>query len=218
MRRMFLAIRRVAFALCLVGASVAYGGNSCEAEKTRVQPDAQRHFVVFAGRTQVFYERSGPTFVMLMRTGRDETEIGAFGIHAGAGGQPVFGAVPASEYQQFLRDSDSSRGVMLRVEVNAAQYQRVLDILSNWDRRVRESALLYPDVAMDNILLVKQASEELNRCEPTLVPYRLDWGLEDEISEHNIALRIPFEYFRALKQLNAARHVPDSAMPAALLE
>jgi hypothetical protein len=218
MRHVLLAIRRVAYALCVIGASAGYAGNVCDAEKAGVQAGTERHFVVFAGRTQVFFERSGPTFVMLMRAGADEAEIGAFGIHADAGGKPVFGAVPASEYARFLRDGAAASGVMLRVEVSEPQYQRVLGILRNWDRRVRERALLYPDVAMDNILLVKQASEELNRCEATLVPYRLDWGLEDEVSEHNIALRIPFEYFRTLKQLNASRHVPDSAMPAALLE
>jgi hypothetical protein len=208
---------RLALLLCLAGASGGYAGNSCDAERAGVQSGTQRHFVVFAGRTDVFYERSGPTFVMLMRTDRDTAEIGAFGIHADDGGDPAFGAVPEREYARFLRDTADS-GVMLRVEVSAGQYQRVLDILRTWERRVRERALLYPDVAFDNILLVKQATEELNRCEPALVPYRLDWGLEDDISERNIALRIPFEYFRALKRLNADRHVPDSAMPAGLLE
>jgi hypothetical protein len=62
---------------------------------------------------------------------------------------------------------------------------------------------------MDNILLVKQATEELNRCSETLVPYELDWGLEDDISEHNLASRIPYEYFRELARRNAARHVAE---------
>jgi hypothetical protein len=218
MKQLLPAIGRIALLLCVFGASALQAGNSCDFDKALAPPGADRHFVVFAGRTQVFFERSGPAFVMLMRTDREDVEIGAFGIHAGDGGMPVFGAVPAKEYGRFLRDADAHSGVMLRVEVNAAQYQRVLGILRGWERRVRERALLYPDIAMDNILLVKQATEELNRCETTLVPYRLDWGLEDDVSEHNTALRIPFEYFRALKQLNVARHVPDSAMPAALLE
>jgi hypothetical protein len=40
------------------------------------------------------------------------------------------------------------------------------------------------------------------------VAYELDWGLQDDISEHNVASRIPYEYFRELARLNAARHVP----------
>ena len=110
----------------------------------------------------------------------DGAEIGAFGIHADARGQPAFGAVPPKEYESFLREADAGGRVMFRVEVSAAQYARVLGVLRNWERRVRERALLYPDVALDNILLVKQASEELNRCEHMLVPYALDWGLEDD--------------------------------------
>jgi hypothetical protein len=70
--------------------------------------------------------------------------------------------------------------------------------------------LLYPDIAMDNILVVKQATEELNRCSHTLAAYELDWGLQDDISEHNAPSRIPYEYFRELARLNAARHVPDA--------
>jgi hypothetical protein len=211
-------MRRFAWLLCLICASGAFAGSACEPAKELAQSRGERHFVVFAGRPEVFFEHSGPAFVMLMQTGRDAAEIGAFGIHADGRGQPAFGPVPASEYERFLRDDAAASEVMLRVEVTAAQYQRVLGILRNWDRRVREHALLYPDVAMDNILLVKQATEELNRCESMLVPYRLDWGLDDDISEHNTALRIPLEYFRALRQLNASRHVPDSAMPAGLLD
>ena len=62
---------------------------------------------------------------------------------------------------------------------------------------------------MDNILLVKQATEELNRCRETIVGYELDWGLQDDISEHNVASRIPYEYFRA-GAARAARHVPEA--------
>ena len=217
MRHIFI-ILRLLIASCLLAASGARGGNDCDVERIASPSGAERHFVVFAGRTGVFYERSGPTFVMLMRVDRDAADLGAFGIHADVRGQPAFGAVPADEYQQFLSDAALKSGVMLRLEVNAAQYERVLAVLRNWERRVRERALLYPDVALDNILLVKQATEELNRCTPALVPYQLDWGLQDDISEHNVALRIPFEYFRELKRLNAVRHVPDAAMPAALLE
>jgi hypothetical protein len=73
--------------------------------------------------------------------------------------------------------------------------------------------LLYPEIALDNILLVKQATEELNRCKDTIAGYELDWGLEDDISEHNAAARIPYEYFRELARLNATLHVPDPQQP-----
>lgn len=205
----------LAFALLL--GTQAFAGDVCEREARWKANGTQRHFIVLAGRTDVFYERSGPTFVMLLKSGAGEAEVGAFGIHAEAG-QPAFGAVPAEEYEQFLGEPgyDASR-VMLRVEITAPQYERVLRVVRTWDRRVREHALLYPDIALDNVLLVKQATEELNRCGEVLTPYHLDWGLADDVSENNGALRIPLEYFRELKRRNAGRHVPDTDMPLVLL-
>jgi len=216
--KMFL--RSLALLTCL-HTSALLGAESCEAEANWKASDAEQHFVVLAGRTGVFYERSGPTFVMLIRAVGDEVDFGAFGIHADVNGHPAFGAVPASEYEAFLsepaaRNQEKSSAVMLRLEVSGPQYERVLRVLRTWERRVAERALLYPDFALDNILLVRQATEELNRCRQALVPYELDWGLDDAISEHHIALRIPFEYFKELKLRNVARHVQDAAMPAQL--
>ncbi len=191
--------------------------NVCEQEtRTDNQRDrsvVQQYYMILAGQTDVFYDRSGPTFVMLMRTAADETDVGAFGIYAGERKQPVFGPVPSSFYERFVSESRKSRrpsDVLLRLAISKPQYDRALQVLQSWDRRVRENALLYPEIAMDNILLVKQATEELNRCSQVLVPYELDWRLEDGISEHNVASRIPYEYFRELARLNAARHVPQA--------
>ncbi len=216
--KMFL--RALALLTCLHAPAV-FGAESCEAEANWKASDAERHFVVLAGRSGVFHENSGPTFVMLIRRAGDEVDLGAFGIHADADGHPAFGAVPASEYEAFLDEPAAggqakSSAVMLRLEVSGPQYERVLRVMRTWERRVVERALLYPDFALDNILLVKQTTDELNRCRQTLVPYELDWGLEDAISEHSVALRIPFEYFKELKTRNAERHVADADMPAQL--
>lgn len=216
MKRSMDFLRGLALLLLVLAPPFA-AADVCEEESRWTPSDSQRHFMVLAGRTDVFYERSGPTFVMLVKSDSDESEVGAFGIYATSDKQPVFGAVPAHEYERFLHESGKDSEVMLRVEISGPIYERTVKILQSWDRRVRERALLYPDIALDNILLVKQATEELNRCSKTLTSYELDWGLEDEISERNVALRIPFEYFKELKRLNSARHVPDSAMPAALL-
>ena len=182
--------------------------NACEQELRSTRSDTQQYYMILAGQTDVFYDRSGPTFVMLQRTAADETDVGAFGIYAGERKQPVFGPVPARVYERFMGESRKPADVLLRLAISKPQYDRALAVLQSWDRRVREKALLYPDVAMDNILLVKQATEELNRCRETIVRYELDWGLQDDISEHNVASRIPYEYFRELARLNAAQHVP----------
>lgn len=226
MRRTILHLFAVASLLLAGSPGSLLAASSCAEEAKRVGTDSTRHFMVLAARNGVFYERSGPAFVLLIRAGADDYDIGALGIHAGDSNQPVFGPVPASSYGPFMREtgmretgeaSAKASDVMLRLEINAAQYERALQVLRSWERRVQERALLYPEIAMDNILLVKQATEELNRCTRTIAAYDLDWGLEDDISEHNAPLRIPYEYFKELKRLNGASHVPDAAMPAELL-
>jgi hypothetical protein len=188
----------------------------CEAESNWV-PTQARHFVVLAGRSDVFYDRTGPAFVMLIKTSPGELDIGAMGVSPDAEGHASFGAVPASYYETFLRERKGVSEAMLRLQVSAPIYERVLGVLRTWERRVRENALLYPDIALSNILLVKQATEELNRCGATITPYSLDWGLDDTISENNLARRVPFEYFKVLRVLNQNKHVDDAAMPAGLL-
>ena len=197
MRRCNLLVLLLANAPALLLAA-----NVCEQETQPATRTDTQYYMILAGQTDVFHDRSGPAFVMLRRTAADETDVGAFGIYAGERKQPVFGPVPATVYE--------ASPVLLRLAISEPQYQRVLKVLRSWERRVRENALLYPEIALDNILLVKQATEELNRCSRTLVPYELDWGLEDDISERNLASRIPYEYFRELARLNASRHVPDT--------
>jgi hypothetical protein len=221
MRRTILHLFALASLLVASSPGWLLAAGSCEDEVKQVGADTARHFMILAASNDVFYERSGPAFVVLLRAGANDYDIGALGIYAGDGKQPVFGPVPARSYEEFLREngrsSTKTSDVMLRLEINASQYERALQVLRSWERRVLEKALLYPEIALDNILLVKQATEELNRCTRTIAAYDLDWGLKDDISEHHAPLRIPYEYFKELARLNGARHVPDSAMPTALL-
>ena len=197
-------------ALVLANApTLLYAANVCEQEQRWSRTDTQQYYMILAGQTDVFYDRSGPTYVMLQRTAADETDVGAFGTYAGTRQQPVFGPVPADVYGQFVSGKRKPADVLLRLAISKPQYDRALQVLQSWERRVRENALLYPEIALDNILVVKQATEELNRCSDTIAGYELDWGLDDGISERNVASRIPYEYFRELARLNAALHVPD---------
>jgi hypothetical protein len=206
----------VAIASCVP--LVCFAADGCE-DEAAAQAGADRHFAVLAGTGDVFYDGSGPAFVMLERldSAAQESEVGAVGLYADDERRPLFGAVPAARYNAFLRDSENAADVMLRVEITGAQYRSVLAILRTWDRRARENALPYSDVSLDNILFVKQATEALNRCGPMLALHPLDWGLDDDISENNDPLAIPLEYFKKLRRLNESLHVPDSGMPATLL-
>jgi hypothetical protein len=176
-----------------------------------VRVDPYRYFIVLAGRTGVFYDRSGPTFPILIKMDGGKTQIDAVGIYS-LGGRWAFGSVPAETYNEFMKEPRSDSDVMLRLEITAAQYERGLKIVRTWERRVREGDLLYPDLFLDNILLVKQITESLNDCGEKFRLYKLDWSMNDRISNitaDNPASRAPFMYFKELRRLNESLHVPD---------
>jgi len=217
-------LRGLTVAVCLGAAWSAGAANapgSCEREAHLAPAGRARHFLVLAASKAVFYNKSGPSFVMLMKSDpvTGESEMGAVGIYAGDKRRVRFGAVPWQTYDSFLHEqAKNSHNVMLRVELNEPQYERVLGVLRSWERRARENALLYPDeIFMNNILLVKQATEELNRCNKTMNLYQLDWGINDRISDNNPPSRVPFLVFQELMRRNASLQVPDSKMPTGLL-
>jgi len=170
--------------------------------------DSSRYFLVLAGRNGVFYDRSGPTFPILIKTDGRETQIDAVGIYS-VGDKPFFGAIPTELRDEFMKESRNASDVMLRLEIAAPQYERGLKVLRTWDRRAKEANLLYPNVFMDNVLLVKQVTETLNQCGTTVKLYRMDWGPYDYISNNNRPSLGPFLYFKELKRLNESLHIPD---------
>jgi hypothetical protein len=195
---------------CLLAPATLGAQSRCE-EQARDVP-GEGYFMILAGRFGAFYDRSGPAFAMVIKARAKQIEIDAVGIYADAG-KPAFGAVPASTYVAFMQEPREPSGVTLRLRLTHAQYERAHTIVRMWDRRAREGALLYPDIAMDNILLVKQVTESLNACGERLALYSLDWGVEDNISENNPPTHIPLQYFRELRRLNESRHLRDGVIP-----
>ena len=178
-----------------------------------VRVDSYKYFIALAGRIGTFYDGSGPTFPMLIKTDGRQTQIDAVGTYE-VRGYWAFGTIPPETYNQFLKGPGKDSDVMLRLEITAAQYERGLKIVKTWERRARNNELLYPDVTMDNILLAKQVTESLNQCAEKFKLYKLDWSMEDRISsssprDDNPISRIPFLYFKELKRLNQSLHVSD---------
>jgi hypothetical protein len=173
-----------------------------------VRVDANRYFIVLAGRSGAFYDSSGPTFPMLIKMDGQQTEVSAVGIYS-AHGVRAFGLIPPETYNEFMKEPRKDSDVMLRLEITGAQYERSLKIVRTWQRRARENELLYPDPNMDNILLVKQVAESLNQCGENIKLYHLDWSWEDRITENNIPARTPFLFFKELRRLNESLHVTD---------
>lgn len=177
-----------------------------------VKVDASNYYLVLAGRRGVFYDGSGPAFPMLIKKDGEQMEIDAVGTYA-VSGKWVFGSIPAQTYNDFMKETRKDSEVMFRLRIAEAQYERALKIVRTWERRARELTLLYPNVEMSNILLVKQVTESLNQCGGERIKmYNLDWGLKDHISEitaDNPASLAPFKYFKELRRLNESLHVRD---------
>ncbi len=179
-----------------------------------VRVDPNRYFLVLAGRTGTFYDGSGPTFPMVIKTDGQQTQIDAVGIYD-VRGYWAFGTIPAETYKEFMKESRKDSEVMLRLEITAAQYERALKIVKTWERRARNNELLYPDLPMDNILLAKQVTEALDQCgEKKFKVYKLDWGRHDHIStgarlDDVLLSTIPFRFFQEMKRLNESLHVTD---------
>ena len=178
-----------------------------------VRQETNRYFMVLAGRMGTFYDGSGPTFPMMIKTDGQQTQIDAVGIYDSRG-YWAFGTIPPETYNEFMKEPRKDSEVMLRLELTAAQYERGLKIVKTWERRARNNELLYPDLTMDNILLAKQIIESLNQCGESFKLYKLDWSLNDHISsssprDDNPISRIPFLVFKEMRRLNESRHISD---------
>jgi hypothetical protein len=63
---------------------------------------------------------------------------------------------------------------------------------------------------MNNLMLVKQVAESLNQCgEKEIKVYKLDWSLEDRLSDEIPPSQVPFLFFKEMKRLNESLHVRD---------
>jgi hypothetical protein len=193
-------------ALYLAGHGKVFGNKHCEMLSTT--EESHRYYLVLAGCSGTFFDHSGPTFPMLIKIGDKQPQIDAVGIYS-VSRRGVFGVIPSATYNEFMKEPESTSQVMLRLEITGAEYERSLKILRTWERRAREDALLYPNIYLDNILLVKQVTEGLKQYGHRINLYNLDWGLEDTISEHNAPSIAPFLYFKELRRLNNSLHVGD---------
>ena len=175
-----------------------------------IRVDSSRYFIILAARSGAFYDRSGPAFPALMKLSGGETKIDAVGVYS-AKGKRAFGTVPVEAYVDLIKDPRSDSDVVLRLEINTAQYQRGLRILQTWQKRVRQGELLYSKKgSLDNILLVKEMVESLNRCSDKFKLYKLNYVYDDDwISDKYGAPFVPFHYFKELRRLNDAQHVRD---------
>ena len=176
---------------------------------TRVDPD--RYFLILVARQEEFYDHSGSAFPMVVKLAGGVPTIEAAGMYSNHG-KAAFGTVPVEIYKDYLREARGDSEVILRLEINSQQYARASKIVQEWQRRVREGALLYrsPDspVSLNNLLLVRAVTETLNLCQNDVDLYKLDYNYpNDWISDQHSPEFIPFFFFKELRRRNEARHI-----------
>lgn len=175
-----------------------------------IKVDPNRYFMILAARHGEFYDTSGSAFPILIKIAGRESQVDAVGTYSDHG-KGAFGPVPPESYKDFMREARTDSEVMLRLEINSAQYERALKVLRTWERRAREGALLYPSsLPLNNVLLVKAVTESLNQCSEEIKLYKLNYLLEEDwITERYSPPFIPFAYFKELKRMNEPLHVRD---------
>ena len=182
---------------------------------TRVDPD--RYFLVLAARQKEFYDFSGSAFPMVIKLAGGTPTIDAFGIYP-ENKERAFGTIPPALYKEYLREARNDSETTLRLEINSRQYERVLKVIKEWERRKSEGAVLYTTAAetvddatyLNNILVVKAATETLNQCSEDINLYPLNYVHKDDwISNEFRSALVPFYYFKELRLRNEARHIDD---------
>ena len=182
---------------------------------TRVDPD--RYFIVLAARQGEFYDTSGSAFPLVIKLAGGVPTIDAFGVYLAKDGR-MLGAVPSDVYKNYLREARNDSETILRLEINSRQYERALKIIKEWERRDREGALLYTvskdnsddPTALNNILVVKAVAETLNQCSADINLYKLNYVVADDWITNKVSSAfVPFYYFKELRRMNEARHIPD---------
>jgi hypothetical protein len=208
-RKEWAHMKRRMFTFSLLSLSLAAPVAAFDQKVCESDGEPHRYFLVLASRRGTFYDNSGPAFPMLIKLDGERTQVEAVGTYSFRGSRK-FGAVPEESYREFMKEPTAASDVMLRLEITSSQYQRGLKVLREWDRRAKEGALLYRKAPMNNLVLVKEITESLNQCgEKEIRLYKLDWSLEDTLSDEIPPAQVPFLFFKEMRRLNESLHVRD---------
>jgi hypothetical protein len=173
----------------------------------------------------------GPGFVMLIKTDGVHTEteaLGSYPVVTPRQRYAVFGLISDEIRKQFENEPVNDTGSMFRIEVTAGPYNRALEVMKSWQRRVQEQQVLYPGIPyLNNAVFLNQLTSSLNEagvlswkggttCGETIKLQKLTWLLGDPIvARHNLT-QTPYYLFKTLRELNSSQHLSDSQFHAAL--
>ena len=194
-----------------------------------IRIDPHRYFLVLAaGKGDPL--TGGPAFAELIKTDGIHTQtdtLGTWPVHRQFDSYPVMGVISGELLKHFENEPFNADEYMFRFELAAGPYNRALEVLKSWQRRVVEGNMLYAVVYENNEVFLNQLVGSLNAadelawnqgtpCGDTIKLYRLTWLLNDEVvTQHNMS-QVPYYFFKKLRELNSSMHLSDSQFRAAM--
>lgn len=194
-----------------------------------IRIDRHRYFLVLAaGKGDPM--TGGPAFAELIKTDGIHTQTDALGtwpVHRQFDSYPVMGVISEDLLKHFENGPVDADEYVFRLELTAGPYNRALEVLKSWQRRVAEGNTLYAVVYENNEVFLNQLVSSLNEadelawnqgtpCGDTIKLYRLTWLLNDKVvAQHNMS-QVPYYFFQKLRELNSSLHLSDSEFRAAM--
>jgi hypothetical protein len=188
---------------------VSFAAVSAEGPITWKRKSPNRYFVILAAR-HGSPGAGGPAVGMLIRSEGNHPLIETFGLYYD-GTQRITGPVPAESYKHFMTGPGTDSEAILRLEITPAEFDRGMKIMRTWQRRARESELLFPQRSyLNSIVPLKEIAESLNQCSEKIKLHKLNWAVDDEIGANYGLSEVSFQYVKKLRELNDALHLQDN--------
>jgi len=167
--------------------------------------DSHRYFILLVAMLGDV-AKGGPAFATLIRSDADgRASLDSFGIYI-ADELPIVGPIPAAVSNKHLVESRLDSETMLRVELTRAEYERAMAVMRSWDRRARESRMMYDTPYLNSIVFLDQLAQTLNQCNERIQVKKLNWGAREPVMAHNHP-QLPFFYVRDLRKDNESLHL-----------
>jgi hypothetical protein len=189
--------------------SFTAGTDGVQTRWTRVQ--THRYFLTFAYRPAESAESSDGLVAWTSLDGR-RTVVDAFGVRAAEiGREPRFGPIMpdvAAPLMAQRRESD----VVLRIEINAAEYRRSHRLFEAWATLASAGVFADDDPYGQALDFLQAVVAGVNGCRKTALLGREDAARMDD--ERIAAAERLRDAMRSLRKENAAAHVGNAAFPA----
>jgi len=183
-----------------------------EVQTRWVRVQTHRRFLTFAARGG---QRFGAGSAVAMWTTLDgrETRIDALGLRLnkenGGDSVPAFGPVPFELYHEFEDESFKESDVMMRFELNEAEFWKTHKVFETWIEYARTATLPHNNPYLNGMEFFRRAAESLNQCEDK-VKLPIFANPMDNRNPHQHLL----EYIRVMRKNNKDLHVTNGMIPS----